>query len=118
MNDYQDRTIRADDREIALRWYFFPFGTKRIAWDRIVEVREHDMGTGITGGRWRIWGSGDLVHWLPLDMRRPKKRQMFIFFLQGSHARPCVTPDDPQAFRALLANKGVKLVPLARPNRD
>jgi hypothetical protein len=116
--NYADTTIESNDEELRLRWYYFPFGTKRIAWRRITNVREHDMGTGITGGRWRIWGSGDLVHWMPLDVRRPKKRRMFILEIEGSPFRPCVTPDDPDAFQAALASHGIEVRPARKPYRD
>jgi hypothetical protein len=118
MAHYEDPRIKTDDQQIALRMYYFPVGTKRIRWERVAEVREHDMGAGITGGRWRIWGSGDLVHWMPLDIRRPKKRRMFIFHLRESPFRPCITPDDPEAFKAVLVERGIRLVPLEPPYED
>jgi hypothetical protein len=115
---YRDRGIRADHQGLALKWYYFPLGTKRIRWSRISEVREHDMGTGIAGGRWRIWGSGDFIHWMPLDLKRPKKRAMFVLYLEGSSTRPCITPDDPEAFKAVLEERGVKVAPLEKPYED
>lgn len=118
MAHYSDSLVKGSDREIALRFYYFPFGTKRIPLEKIVEVREHDMGEGISGGRWRIWGSGDFVHWMPLDTRRPKKRTMFILFIDGSSTRPCVTPDHPEAFKKYLTDRGVRLSPLDKPYED
>jgi hypothetical protein len=112
MAGYQDPRIEANERGIALKGYYFPWGTKRIAWDDVTRVAEHDMGTGITGGRWRIWGSGDLLHWMPLDIRRPKKRTMFVMFLRDGRMRPCITPDEPQRFKAFLEERGVKVAPL------
>lgn len=57
-------------------------------------------------GNGRIWGSGDLVHWLNLDPGRPHKQQAFIIDL-GRRAKPVVTPADSDAFRAALAAAGI-----------
>jgi hypothetical protein len=44
-------------------------------------------------GKWRIWGSGDLVHWYNLDSSRPGK-DTGIEIDAGGRVRPCITPDD------------------------
>jgi hypothetical protein len=77
---------------------------KRVSLDQIVRVTEFAM-TGWTG-KGRIWGSGDLVHWFNLDGGRPRKARAFIVDL-GRTAKPVVTPDDPEAFRAALVAAGV-----------
>lgn len=118
MTRYEDPRISVGDSGLSLRWYYFPVGTKRIRLDEVEAVHEHDMGRGITGGRWRIWGSGDLVHWMPLDAKRPKKRWMFILRLRGTMFRPCVTPDDPEAFKAALACRGIRVIPSYDPYKD
>jgi hypothetical protein len=59
-------------------------------------------------GRWRTWGSGDLVHWLNLDPGRRHKQQGFVVDL-GRRAKPVVTPDDPDAFRAALVAAGIRV---------
>jgi hypothetical protein len=118
MADYEDSRITLDAGGLSLRMYYFPFGSKHIQFDRIAKVHEHDMGTGIGGGRWRIWGSGDLVHWMPLDAKRPKKKWMYIFRLKGSAFRPCVTPDDPEAFKAALTSRGIDVQNIADPYED
>lgn len=59
-------------------------------------------------GRWRTWGSGDLVHWLNLDPGRRHKQQAFVVDI-GRRAKPVVTPDDPDAFRAALVAAGIRV---------
>jgi hypothetical protein len=118
MAHYRDPRIETDAEALTLHWYYFPFGSKRIPWNRLRRAIEHDMGEGVLGGRFRIWGSGDLVHWMPLDVRRPKKRWMYILELEGAFTRPCVTPDDPETFRAVLTASGVPVERSRHAYRD
>jgi hypothetical protein len=103
---YQDPVISIRDGELVIRRYYFPTGSKRVRLAAITRVEEYAM-TKATG-RWRIWGSGDLVHWFNLDPGRRHKRQAFVVDL-GRRARPVVTPDDPDAFRAALAAAGIRV---------
>jgi hypothetical protein len=55
---------------------------------------------------------------MPLDVRRPKKRWMYILELEGAFTRPCVTPDDPETFRAVLTASGVPVERSRHAYRD
>jgi hypothetical protein len=101
---YQDSLIAIQDGTLVIRRYYFPTGTKRIRLAAITRVQEYAM-TKATG-KGRIWGSGDLLHWLNLDPGRPRKQQAFIIDL-GRRAKPVITPDDPDAFRAALVAAGI-----------
>jgi hypothetical protein len=101
---YQDQLISIQDGTLAIRRYYFPTGTKRVRLAEITRVEEYAMGKAT--GRWRTWGSGDLIHWLNLDPGRRHKRQAFVIDL-GRRAKPVVTPDDPDAFRAALVAAGI-----------
>ena len=52
-------------------------------------------------GKGRIWGSGDFRHWANLDPHRPGKSAGFFLDL-GRRVIPFVTPDDPDAFEAVV----------------
>jgi hypothetical protein len=60
-------------------------------------------------GRWRTWDSGDLIHWFNLDPGRRHKQRAFIIDL-GRRAKPVITPDDPDAFRAALVAAGIRVL--------
>jgi hypothetical protein len=107
---YQDPLISIQDGTLMIRRYYFPTGTKRIRLAAITGVEQYPM-TKATG-RWRTWGSGDLVHWFNLDPGRRHKRQAFVVDL-GRRAKPVVTPDDPDAFRAALVTAGIPIAPEA-----
>jgi hypothetical protein len=92
--EYSDRWITCGADGIAIRGYYFPWGTKHIPYDRIRSVKRVNMGA-ITG-RGRIWGTANLRYWASLDPGRSRKRVGLILDV-GAAVKPYLTPDDPQA---------------------
>lgn len=93
-NRYSDRWITCTADEIAVRGYYFPWGTKHIPYARIRSVKRVTMGA--LTGRGRIWGTFDGRYWASLDPQRPRKRVGLILDV-GATVKPFITPDDPQA---------------------
>jgi len=102
MAGYDDGRVACDDQEVVIRHYYL-FGAKRIGYQQIREAKVSSLGTM---GKWRIHGSGDLVHWFNFDPRRPRKDTAIVLYLGGS-IRPVITPDDPERVAAELAAHGV-----------
>jgi hypothetical protein len=97
---YDDGTIRCDDRGLSIRHYY-PWGTKRIPYSAIAGVETLPL-TGFSKVRkWRIWGSGDFIHWWNLDPHRPSKDVALVIDV-GHRIRPTITPDDPTAVARIL----------------
>jgi Bacterial PH domain len=67
---YDDGRIACDDESLVVRWYY-PWGAKKIPYDSIRSVEKRQLNP--VRGRWRLWGSGDFVHWYNLDLGRTKK---------------------------------------------
>jgi hypothetical protein len=99
MSVYRDRRIELTDRDVVVRGYYFPWGTKRIPYSSITSLERFAMTA--RRGKARIWGSGDLRHWANLDPQRPNKSVGFFLDL-GHHVIPFLTPDDPDAFEQAL----------------
>jgi hypothetical protein len=97
---YEDATVACGLDHLELRFYYFPFGTKRIPYDQITGLQRIEM-VGPLSGKWRLWGTGNLRYWANLDLRRPKKDAGFVIDL-GRAVSPIVTPDDPDAFEAVV----------------
>lgn len=97
---YADRWITCDDDGIAVRAYYFPWGTKRIAYRDVRAVRTVAMSS--LRGRARLWGTSNPRYWASLDPRRPGKTQAVVLDL-GRRVRPFLSPDDPAAFVAVVA---------------
>ena len=95
---YDDGRIACDDDGITVRWYY-PWGARRIPFGAIRSARTFPLSA--VRGKWRIWGSGDLVHWYNLDGSRPKK-QTGIEIDTGGRVRACITPEDAEAVNAII----------------
>lgn len=95
---YNDGRVSCDEDGITLRWYY-PWGSKRVPYRSIRAVRQ--LALGPVRGRWRIWGSGDFVHWYNLDPGRPGKDRA-IEIDTGARVRPTITPDDPETVARIV----------------
>jgi hypothetical protein len=105
---YDDGRVACTEEALVIRTYYFPPHDKRIPYGRIEQVRRVPM-TGVLNGRYRIWGSGDFVHWYNYDPRRPRKSVALIVHVAGHRVRPVITPDNPDGVAAELAAHGVKV---------
>lgn len=100
---YDDGSILCEEGELIIRRYY-PWGAKRIRYASIRGIQELPL-TGLDKVRkWRIWGSGDFVHWWNLDPRRPGKSTALVIDV-GRRVRPTITPDDPAAVASILAER-------------
>ena len=101
---YDDGRVACDEDWLIIRWYY-PWGAaKRIPYPAIRSVTKRPLSRG-TGG-WRIWGSGDFVHWWNLDPGRPGKSTALEIDI-GHRIRPTISPDDPERVYALLEERAV-----------
>jgi hypothetical protein len=97
---YDDGAIRCDDQELIIRRYY-PWGAKRIRYTSIRGIETLPL-TGLNKVRkWRLWVSGDFVHWWNLDLRRAGKSVALVIDV-GRAVRPAITPDDPTAVANIL----------------
>jgi hypothetical protein len=97
--EYEDRWITCTPDAIEVRAYYFPWGTRRIAYEEIRAMRRVNIGA--LTGKGRIWGTANLRYWASLDPGRPRKKTALILDL-GRRVRPFLTPDDPDGFEAVV----------------
>ena len=103
---YTDGLVEITDQEIIFRRYYFPFGgNKHVALKDIesIEIRPPSFW----GGSWRIWGSGDLLTWFPLDGARPNRDRLFITHLRGRSRRIGFTVEHSKEVAQLLQERGL-----------
>ena len=96
---YDDGAIACNDTGILIRKYYLG-GAKQIPYTSIRGVESRPLN-GVMSARWRIWGTGDFVHWWNLDIRRPKKHVALVLDV-GGRVRPTITPDDWTAVEDIL----------------
>jgi hypothetical protein len=97
---YQDRRIRCTADAVLIRGYYFPWGTKRVRYQDIREVRRVPVKRFF--GRGRIWGSTTLRYWANFDPGRPGKKEALILDT-GRSMLPFITPDDPAAVATVIS---------------
>lgn len=98
--DYEDSGITCDANGILIKRYY-PWGAKRISYSAIRAVDVLPLKGLNRVRRWRLWGTGDFIHWWNWDGSRPKKTEALVLNT-GHHVRPTITPDDPQAVQNLI----------------
>lgn len=100
---YDDGRVACDKDKLVIRHYYL-WGSKRIPYSSIRGVQQLPL-TGINKvRRWRIWGSGDFVHWWNLDPERPHKDLALVLDV-GRKVRPTITPDDPGSVENILKRR-------------
>ena len=99
---YEDQWIRCDVTTLTIRGYYFPWGSKVIAYRDIQDVTPIEIG--IWTGKWRIWGTSDFRYWWHLDPSRPQKDTALILDI-GRPVKPIITPDDPARVAASIEER-------------
>jgi hypothetical protein len=98
---YDDGLVQLDREALTLRRYHFPSGTSKvIPLQAIRGYRAKPLG--LLTHRFRLWGSSDLMRWLPLDIARPLKSTLITLDVPGTRPRPAFTPSDPDRFIKVL----------------
>lgn len=95
---YDDGRIACDEDGVRIRWYYL-WGPKWIPYRSMRSVRSRPLSP--VRGKWRIWGSGDFVHWYNLDPGRTDK-ETAIEIDTGGRIVPTITPDDPDEVERII----------------
>lgn len=99
MSEYHDRRIDCTPSEIRVRGYYFPWGTKRIRYSAVRELRRVELSAA--RGQFRIWGTANPKYWASFDPGRPSKVVGFVVDV-GKAVHPVLSPEDPDAFEAAV----------------
>jgi hypothetical protein len=103
MNSYKDKLIEVTERGILFRKYYFPFGDRCVPLDQIEKIEV--MPPSLMNGSWRLWGSGDLRTWFPLDWKRPSRDRIFLAHLRGNSRRIGFTAEDAKKLETILQQR-------------
>ena len=98
---YEDRWIQCTADAVVIRAYYLPWGTKRVRYQDIREVRR--VPVGLMTGKGQIWGSSTLRYWASLDPGRRKKSTALILDTGRRWMLPFITPDDPAAVATVIS---------------
>ncbi len=99
-------TLRSDI--LIIKNYYFPFGKCKTINISDIESVSIEPLTLLTG-KYRIWGSGNLKMWFPMDGGRMKRDRVFIFQLRMQKIFPAVTVKDSGEFELQLRKAKIAL---------
>ena len=97
---YDDGRIALDGEGLTIRQYY-PWGAKRVLYAAIHGIQPLPLTGASRVRRWRLWGSGDFLHWWNYDPGRSRKTLALVLDV-GRHIRPTITPDDPDAVERII----------------
>ncbi len=100
---YQDNLIEITDDSIILKHYYFPFISKKILFADIksIEAREPTL----MNGAWRLWGTGTLTAWFPIDFLRPTRDKIFFITYKTQSIKSGFTVEDSNRVKKILREK-------------
>lgn len=102
---YSDKLVEITQDSIRFRNYYFPFGSKRVAFKEVGGVAVTES-VGIAE-KWRIQGTMDFITWFPRDWRRPTRDRIYILSFPNKRRRIGFTVEDSHTVTNLLIDKGL-----------
>lgn len=102
---YADRLVTIGNHGITFRLYYFPVGSKTVSFAEIEWIRT--AKPSLATGKWRMWGSGDLVTWFPCDIKRFLRDTVFFLKLKDKPKFIGFTVERPLEVITVLQTKGV-----------
>ena len=101
---YSDKLIEIRDDAILFRNYYFPTSfSKTVKFSEVEKIEI--VKPAVRSGKYRYWGSGDFLHWFPLDIQRSKRDVIYILYRKNKRIRIGFTVEDSEKVTALLKQK-------------
>jgi hypothetical protein len=102
---YADRLVSITEESITFFAYSFPLEkSRRVAFADIDHITVTDPS--LASGKWRIWGSGDLDTWFPLDASRSSRDRIFTAVLKNGGMNVGFTVEDSSRVLAIFREHG------------
>src|SRR5215813_8219262 len=99
---HEDSLVALTSDSLLLKRYYFP--TLKPKFVSLAEVQRIEiLCPNIWTGRFRLWGSGDLRTFFPLDLGRPKRDRIFLMTQRGKHVRTGFTVENSELFIAAIS---------------
>jgi hypothetical protein len=102
---YSDKLVEITNNSILFRNYYFPLGSKRVAFSDVDTVEAKEAST--RNGKWRIHGTLDFRTWFPRDWKRPGRDRIFFMSFPHSRRRIAFTVEDSGAVAKILTEQGL-----------
>jgi hypothetical protein len=101
---YTDKLIEIRNDTISFHNYYFSIATaKSVKFDEIETI--FIKQPTLINGKYRYWGSGDFIHWFPLDFHRSTRDTIFILHRKNKKINIGFTVEDSEKVMGLLKDK-------------
>ncbi|MBW0000039.1 MAG: hypothetical protein JO015_13125 [Verrucomicrobia bacterium] len=99
---YEDDLVVVTPDSLLLKRYYFPTLQPKLV--SLAEIHRIEiLRSNLWTGRFRLWGSGDLRTFYPLDLGRPKRDRIFRLTQRGKWIRIAFTVVDAERFIAAIS---------------
>lgn len=99
---YEDALVVLTSDSLLLKRYYFPTLQPKLV--SLAEVQRIEiLSPTLWTGRFRLWGSGDLNTFYPLDLGRPKRDRIFRLTQRGKRIRIAFTVENAARFIAVIS---------------
>ena len=103
---YTDSLVDITEDAISFKNYYYPSSnTKVLSFSDVSNVRVAKPTLG--NGKWRLWGTGNIVTWFPKDFERPSRSDIFFVKPQGAWITIGFTVENAAAVKEILSRKGL-----------
>ena len=104
---YQDSLVELSYDTITFNRYYFPFGRKKLSVANIdtIRISKYNGPSRI----WRLWGTGDFLHWFPLDWKRPQRDALFVLKQKNKWGRIAFTVENSALFEEAIKKLPINL---------
>ena len=101
---YSDKLISINEEEITFHKYYFPtHSDKTMKYSDIKKIKV--VKPSLINGKYRYWGTGDLLHWFPLDTQRSKREAIYILYKKSKRSRIGFTVENNDKVTKILKQK-------------
>jgi hypothetical protein len=99
---YEDSLVVLTSDSLLLKRYYFPTLKPKLV--SLTEVQRIEiLCPNLWTGRFRLWGSGDLRTFYPLDLGRPKRDRIFQLTQRDKRIRIGFTVENSELFIAAIS---------------
>ena len=104
---YEDSLLRITPDALIFKHFYFPCGARCVQWRDIesVDVKK----SSLHNGKWRLWGTSDLLAriWFPLDSKRATRDTIFFLNLRGKNKRIGFTAENARCVEDVLRRNNI-----------
>lgn len=101
---YSDKLVEIKGDEILFHKYYFPtLSDKKLKYSEVEKIEI--VQPTIKNGKFRYWGTGDFLHWFPVDNLRSKRNVIYILHKKNKRIRVGFTVENSELVIEILKQK-------------